>query len=51
MREHPRPIERVKDAKGYQLHNIVNSWKHRMMNPKQKALDKSLRRRDEKKSK
>lgn len=50
-RQHPRPLSKIADRKGSssQLHHVVNGWKHSMMTPRQKALDKSLRRHTEKK--
>ncbi len=52
-RKHPRPLSSIADRKGKrsQLGNLVQGWKHSMMNPKQKAIDKALRRQQDKKEK
>lgn len=52
-RVHPRPLSSVIHRKGgsSQLSNVVQGWKHSMMSPHQKALDKAVRRHSEKKGK
>lgn len=49
-RKHPRPLSKLAERKGKnsQLKNLVQGWKHSMMNPKQKAIDKALRRHSQK---
>lgn len=50
-RKHPRPLSSIARRKGKssQLVNLVQGWKHSIMSPRQKALDKSIRRQGEKK--
>lgn len=48
-RQH-NPLSNISKRKGKssQLGNLVQDWKHSMMSPHEKALDKSVRRNKEK---
>jgi hypothetical protein len=49
-RKHPRPLSSIakRKGKGSQLSNLVQGWKHQLMSPRQKAIDKAKRRNDQK---
>lgn len=47
---HPRPLSKIAErkGKGSQLHNVVNGWATSLKSPHEKALDKSIRRHENK---